>query len=593
MNNDEDKEIFVVYVGKETPQKEILDKLANRIHDNNKYCIKAMPFSNLNLLFAKITPKDIANYVVTDKDNYTFLISSCSSDDVDSELEKEHFILESYKKYSYDVFQKMKGTEDFSTVIFDPEKSVLLAGTTNSQGKNSQLYYGYTRDAKELMISNDSATISEFCNNIHKITDGEYMKNGKMYASFKKNLDNISSSDSKSNPLSEDMCLKLIEDDLYSQLSRDEIVPFYKAIKRYIILKNNSDAALAKISFEDEEKIASVAMTSLSVLDLYAKLYAIEADGNKDSDEYKKILDYLKVALEVEKSEYENIDIGFSKFLCYVSNGDFVRDSLDRKLLQLGKDDMVDYNSDQLATRFLNYLINNDSKLFSTTYEIIPSGLIEIMKKAHISSPSLKIENAIRTEFEEGRIFGQDVSRAFQVFLNKEIETNKDPAIKDCLIYHKYKESFINPCIENELVENDFDLPECINIDTTLNAAFLGVSTEKYKKNISTLAINAALDNINELLGTKDIDYSDADTAALSIIKQCYLRANLVFMTDEDINDLKDEFIDSIQSDEYLKDYKDDHISINLITEAFNARKKDRELIKDGEIISKKVKSIN
>ena len=92
---------------------------------------------------------------------------------------------------------------------------------------------------------------------------------------------------------------------------------------------------------EDIKKI------SLSIKVLYTKLYELEVNCLKESDEYKKILDYLNVALECEKNIYGRIsddekDKMINHFwiiaVCYLDN-DCLLDNLysndDEKLVNI------------------------------------------------------------------------------------------------------------------------------------------------------------------------------------------------------------------------------------------------------------------
>lgn len=86
---------------------------------------------------------------------------------------------------------------------------------------------------------------------------------------------------------------------------------------------------------------------SLSIKVLYTKLYELEINDLKESDEYKKILDYLNVALECEKNIYGRIsdeekDRMINHFwiiaICYLDN-DSILDNLysndDEKLVNI------------------------------------------------------------------------------------------------------------------------------------------------------------------------------------------------------------------------------------------------------------------
>lgn len=58
---------------------------------------------------------------------------------------------------------------------------------------------------------------------------------------------------------------------------------------------------------KDYNQIENLIRIGSSIETLYKKMCNLEIEEKKDTDEYKKILDYLKIALEVESKQYANI----------------------------------------------------------------------------------------------------------------------------------------------------------------------------------------------------------------------------------------------------------------------------------------------
>src|SRR5574344_1937571 len=52
--------------------------------------------------------------------------------------------------------------------------------------------------------------------------------------------------------------------------------------------------------------IQDILKTDVSIYELYKKLYSLDLHGMKESELYKKNLDYLTIALGVEKEKYNN-----------------------------------------------------------------------------------------------------------------------------------------------------------------------------------------------------------------------------------------------------------------------------------------------
>ena len=63
----------------------------------------------------------------------------------------------------------------------------------------------------------------------------------------------------------------------------------------------------------DYLQIEKIFSTTRSISELYRRLYKLELNGEVDSNEYEKTLDYLKIAVEVENKLYDEADLTADK----------------------------------------------------------------------------------------------------------------------------------------------------------------------------------------------------------------------------------------------------------------------------------------
>ena len=64
-----------------------------------------------------------------------------------------------------------------------------------------------------------------------------------------------------------------------------------------------------ELDIEDYKLIGDLINITSSIKSLHDKLFILESKGKKNSDEYNKILDYLKISIEVENKIYNQLNI--------------------------------------------------------------------------------------------------------------------------------------------------------------------------------------------------------------------------------------------------------------------------------------------
>ena len=70
-----------------------------------------------------------------------------------------------------------------------------------------------------------------------------------------------------------------------------------------------------KLSQRDYKIITEIIKITSSIDTIYRKLYNLEINNKKDSNEYKELLGYLDISLEVEKKYYNKINFNKCKLI--------------------------------------------------------------------------------------------------------------------------------------------------------------------------------------------------------------------------------------------------------------------------------------
>lgn len=179
MDKKEYKDTFIAYKGKEIGFKKMYEFLLDKCPTN--YMVSMQIFGDA--IFAKIIYDDCYMY---DKEPYykdgALIVGEYCKNELDilnkqySKFEKgeSHKIINYiYKNNGISMFEKLKDKLNFSSVILDINKHLLIAGTT----KDVNLYYSFIKETEEIIFSNNSELINELFNTkeIKKIEENSYI----------------------------------------------------------------------------------------------------------------------------------------------------------------------------------------------------------------------------------------------------------------------------------------------------------------------------------------------------------------------------------------------------------------------------------
>lgn len=324
---------------------------------------------------------------------------------------------------------------------------------------------------------------------------------------------------------------------------------------------NKDELALIEILLQSSNKINSI----------YDKLYKLEITKQKDSPEYNNQLEMLKKAIKSEKKKYQNANLTSEQqykiieLLANTPNSLKISDTF-----SIIKQD----DNDKLIRRVINILISQT--ITNIDYSKILNEVLEIIKALGIPIDDEELSKDINNQSRIELAINNDINLVFLAILQESSSLFKYSEYKNELKKAIYNTSFINIDIEGQLIENNFNLPDNIYISSKLINDILKTEPTIYNRILSIIVQTQIIMHIKSLLEIKDENYNNRNTNISSIINQCYIRALLTFMNDDEIYKLNEQFHELIESPTYLKDHPKDRISEEIIIKCFKSVKYDR-----------------
>ena len=286
-------------------------------------------------------------------------------------------------------------------------------------------------------------------------------------------------------------------------------------------------------------------------------------------------MDYLNIALEVENKSYQ--DANLSSERCAAIFEFLLTDRVPDGFLSDTESIMSQNYNNRVMRRILGKLIKI---LFSDpeySQNIVPDGIMEKYMKtdgfAFDPSLSKSISNSIKLQ----EALEVDMIRTYLKLLQEFVDSEKLSVYKDDLIKSKYNIAFINGRVERELINNCFEVPDILQLDSMLVAECADLDMEAYKLITNIFGSKESAGQISELLEFRDSEYKDSNKLIESILRQCLMRSAFLFMSDDSISDIYYEFYEFIEGDNYLKRHPNDRISEQIIISCFKAIQKDRK----------------
>lgn len=258
----------------------------------------------------------------------------------------------------------------------------------------------------------------------------------------------------------------------------------------------------------DYKNLEELKKITESISNLYDKLCNLEISGNKNTEDYKRIYEYLMIAVEVENNQYKSMNLNYSKiaaFLEYINLN--LKKNVPEGIINQHYNSKIDY---RMLKKFLKFL--HDNEIFYSQY----------MNDVLYTKFDAKENNIelIKKESELDFALQSDIDYSFACNLQKLIDNELYEIYRKQLIMTKYMYFFIyDDLLCNILLLNVSSFDAIIK-------SYDMIDEEKVKFVVDTQFDNLK-ENIIKLLGVPDYKCQKKNTLIKLLLRQCYINAYL------------------------------------------------------------------
>jgi len=311
---------------------------------------------------------------------------------------------------------------------------------------------------------------------------------------------------------------------------------------------------------DDKEDIKILIGLGQSILETKEKLIILEQEGKKNDKQYKTAIEWLHSTLLLEENVYKRIGSEPEKIKAII----FELTSTPDKDIELVKqiENIIALNQSKIIkNRILNKLnlrsINDNVNEINSLAQII--GINKDTNKSTIIKPHsiLATNQAIIN----------DIVAAIMVILNKEINNPENPKnVQDFLIRIKYYFSHAFEYIQNDLINNNFEVSSDLYITSQALAEFYGIDLNIYKSALIHTAKDIVIPSMSYLNGVANNDFNNRNMLPIIKIYEILMRSGLIFVPEEVSNEISKVMMRNIQIKltEHRKDTSD-HFIIQIV----------------------------
>lgn len=322
-----------------------------------------------------------------------------------------------------------------------------------------------------------------------------------------------------------------------------------------------------------------------SIDTIYKRLYQLEVDNQKESAEYKNLLEYLDISLKVEKDYYDKINFSINKYELTINY--LMQDRMPNN----PKSDLEAIILQENFNRVIRRVIANlDSRALNNQQALqkkVPNQFIELLQFFNNQITNESVLKSINSSILMKQSFENETLNTFLLFLKEESDDKENVSFKDRLLKAKYDIIFVNKEIETEMLKSRFNVMNFI-FDSKATADILNINSELYNILKKEYGLKISTYQIKKLLELSDIDYGNEKNTLASILRQAYMKSAFLLLDDEVISEINYDFHDLIEDPEYYNQQNEDKISTSLIIKTFRNIEKDREKYKVLSSIDKK-----
>ncbi len=315
------------------------------------------------------------------------------------------------------------------------------------------------------------------------------------------------------------------------------------------------------------ENINTLLAITSSINETYVKLKQLEIVGQKDSTEYKSTIESLKSSLDLEKSIYDR----FPKDLDVLSQ-------IEHKI-NGNKDYWLKFNLQENINAILNYenliKLRIQLNLFSRMLAIKDADFV-----INVNDESVLENQTPRNILIINTSVIKDFLNTTLVILNDYLNNPEYELIKDQLLNFKYNLSFVYEEIENDLLENNFNISNELYWEANAISDYYQLDRLKLNAIQKGTVYSIFRDKIRNIINIDNTLKSDKPKMFTYIISEIFTRVSLLFIGEETVNYFKTlelQLAEGVSHDEMaIEKLKKAQNRVNGI---FDMYEKDRELL--------------
>ena len=327
---------------------------------------------------------------------------------------------------------------------------------------------------------------------------------------------------------------------------------------------------MINLSERDLKKLESLKKVNKAIYKIYKILYELEVSGQVNTLKYKKALEYLKKLTETEKGFYE------ADFDTYERCDLWIGYLLNKSLVNKWDTNFEWLANQDLTCRAERRIIEALSRraYFSTDAgEALSSRGINKFGKENFSRFLNDLD--ILSEGVRATVFlDVDIMHAYLMFLQKAIDEEDRENVRNHLIKAKYSCIFLNEDIEFDFLSKGCLDTQEVELKTEARANFAVLGEDYYLEFKDSYLNYLAVRQINKMLGILDGEYNDSFKSSNALVRQCFLRAIFLPMSEEVLTDLNIMFHDLVDSTSAPWNK-----SSELIKQSFRSIERDRKKV--------------
>ncbi len=301
---------------------------------------------------------------------------------------------------------------------------------------------------------------------------------------------------------------------------------------------------------EDYQNLENLFKITKDIKDVYTYLTKLESNNEKNSENFSLGVKKLQNLLILEDKIYDVIseDINVvSDMLYYILNNDVY--SIENVFLSIKDSEEDELIKDRIIYR-LNYLVSTMEISDEDMEEFVNSTLeeageeIEDEDYEELSEEEIEYySNLAEEEVNAGEqklifetklkyLLFKDVVNTTLRILKDYLKDSKMDEIKDILSRIKYDMSFAFVNVEDDLIKDNFVIPDNLFISSKLYSDLNKGDIDEYNDLKSSVAGNILFTLIEPLLDLMDANFQESECYAEGIIIEIMVRASLLFAGD-------------------------------------------------------------